>query len=385
MPRRSISSRATASAGWGAEGGFEVGEGGGELGGDGFASTRADVACHDRGERRGGGAVLHGAGAVLQSHEGDFVDRAGEPCPGPRWSSAAQVFEAFVAAGGVDEAAQVIEHLQCHAERFAEAGDGMDPLVVGAGGDRGAAGGPSHQGAGLEAGGGLDDAGDFVVGEQADVNRDVEGLPVMAAGHHAHRFAIEPALRGGGAGEAVDETERGEIHPVAGVERERHAMGAMQGRLAAAQGGAVLDVIDDEGSGVQQLDERDETRGAGSDAIGEGPAQLDEAGAKCLAGAREKGLRGLDERRGPQPRGHGVGADAEPIGERAGLGVGRERVEQRTLRQRTRERRRQGGGDLGRHAAFSSNAMRGRGCQRRQRGMGPATERKRSQRVMRRA
>jgi hypothetical protein len=201
-----------------------------------------------------------------------------------------------VAPLGVEDTAQVVEHLQAAAQLLAELSDGLDGFGLAIGAHGAEQGGELHQRAGLEARRRLDQGRNEVLRHLADAHGDVQALAVMAAEHGAGEATEERELDVRGHFERGEELERPAVEEVAGVDRERRAHDAMQGLLAATVLRIVLDVVDDQGAGVQDLDDHGEALWhLARRAAGKLPGRLRESGPEALAALAERVAGGVEE------------------------------------------------------------------------------------------
>ena len=139
-----------------------------------------------------------------------------------------------------------------------------------------------------------DHRGDVALGQLAD-RQEVERLALVAADQRGRDPLVRDARALGRQVDLPEQVHGQQHHPVAGVERDRGAVGAVQGGRAAPLVRSVLDVVDDERAGVQELDQgRQLGRRSLGPAAGQRPAGLDQAAAQSLAGAAQE-LAGRSE------------------------------------------------------------------------------------------
>ena len=146
------------------------------------------------------------------------------------------------------------------------------------------------------------------------VPQDVQSLPVVEAHHRLQVEAVNLQFRGRIEARRRDAPLRQEVEQVARVDGQVQAVAQVRGRRAAAQVGAIFDVVDDQAAGVSQLHQRCERDRGGFGTAAEAAGQRQQQGAPALAAPRQQ-----------------VAARRFDLKWRAGRGRARQRRRQRPL------------------------------------------------------
>ena len=145
-------------------------------------------------------------------------------------------------------------------------------------------------------------SGDVRLRQLVHAHRQVERLTLVRAhealGESPVRFEPRGVVQRGAAQERV----RPEVEPVARVERHRHPVAPVQRGRAATRRRVVLDVVDDERAGVQDLDQKRQLARRGAGAAAHAEAELEEARADPLARAAQELAQRIEQRVAPQRR-----------------------------------------------------------------------------------
>jgi len=182
----------------------------------------------------------------------------------------------------------VVQHLQRDAQALTKARNGLEGRYFGSGGVCSEGAGKSHQRSRLELGRRECHRLGFVFAHLSEGQCEIERLAFMATREAKMGFPQYRKCAFRGERDFVQLGERHEVQPIAGVQRARHADHAVQRGAAAPLVGTVLDVVDNQGARMQQLDGFHTGGGHAAFAAAEREARFDEAGAERLGGSCQK-------------------------------------------------------------------------------------------------